>query len=407
MIISIRNFIKDEANGTLTGTYLVGLTGMRGLAAIWVMLFHIYGIANKPPLTINMLGLHIDLKFLLSAGWVGVDIFFVLSGFLLGLPFIDWLNGKRDRPMTVEFYKRRCLRVLPAFYAQLIILLILGYIGWYAIASQASTWTWLLHFLMLHNISRSTGSAINGVYWTLPVEFGFYLLLPWFSYFFLRRIPNKLSAWLVLLTGIMLLVIAYRYMVFHFISERPRSNLVWALGQLPGVFDQFLFGIFSAFIYRRFNLERDSRHLTILSNYLFIIGAGGTLLMMYIISKNVGYWRGAYGLLFYWHPITAMFIGIWVLAVAMRGSISQKIFEIKPVIFLGIISYSLYLWHLPVLYKLKEYLISSQVNIDMLPWLLFSIGFILVIFISVLSYMVVERPFLKIRHHQTKPKHLL
>ncbi len=376
---------------------------MRGLAAMWVMLFHIYSMANPRPLIIDVLGLYIDLTYLLSAGWVGIDIFFVLSGFLLGLPFVDWLNGKRNRPMTVEFYKRRCLRVLPAFYAQLIILFILGYIGWYAVVSQASTW--LLHLLMLHNISRSTGGAINGVYWTLPVEFTFYLFLPWFSYFFLRRIPNKLSAWLILITGIVLLVTTYRYMVFHFISERTRPNLVWALGQLPGVFDQFLFGIFSAFIYRNFNLERNNHQLTTLSNYLFIIGAGGTALMMYIIHKNVGvYWRGGYGLLFYWHTITAIFIGTWVIAVAMRGSISRKIFEITPVIFLGIISYSLYLWHIPVLYKLKKYLISY--NVDILPWLS-TIGVALVIFISVLSYMIVERPFLKIRHHQTKPKHLL
>jgi peptidoglycan/LPS O-acetylase OafA/YrhL len=213
MAISIRTFINDEATGTLNSTYLLGLTGMRGLAAILVMLFHMVSMANPRLLKINVFGLNMDFTFIFNTGWVGINIFFVLSGFLLGLPFIDWLNGKMDRPVTVEFYKRRCLRVLPAFYAQLIILFLLGYIGWYAKPSQFSTW--LMHFFMLHNISPSASWEINGVYWTLPVEFNFYLLLPWLSYFFLHRMPNKLLAWLALLIGSMLIVSTYRYVVFH------------------------------------------------------------------------------------------------------------------------------------------------------------------------------------------------
>jgi peptidoglycan/LPS O-acetylase OafA/YrhL len=62
------------------------------------------------------------------------------------------------------------------------------------------------------------------------------------------------------------------------------------------------------------------------------------------------------------------------------------------------------LWHLPILYKLKEYLLGYQANIDILPWFS-TIGIALIIFTSVLSYMIIERPFLKIRHHRKKIKY--
>jgi len=393
LLIPIRNFIQDEASGTSTGAYLVGLTGMRGLAAILVMLFHLFSMIGRPPLIINIFGYQLEFTYIASTGWVGVNLFFVLSGFLLGLPFVDWLRGINTRPSMANFYKRRFLRIFPAFYAQLLIFFILGLFGWYRVPQDF--YVWILHAFMLHNLSQPLSSAINGVYWTLPVEFGFYLLLPWFAIilFCLRPNPKKLFFWFALLLLVFLLVAIYRYSVFHFITERTRPRLVWALGQLPGVFDQFLCGFFAAFIYRHFNLGRNSKQLNLLSNLLFLIGMCGTLAMMYIIHSNVGvYWRAGYGLLFYWNSTTAIFIGIWVIAVAMRGSFSRKSFETTPVIFLGLISYSLYLWHSPVLQKLKFYL-ARQSDIDTLIWLII-VGSLLVIAISTISYIVIERPFL-------------
>lgn len=147
MLIPIRNFIQDEASGTSTGAYLVGLTGMRGLAAILVMLFHLFSMIGRPPLIINIFGYQLEFTYIASTGWVGVNLFFVLSGFLLGLPFVDWLRGINTRPSMANFYKRRFLRIFPAFYAQLLIFFILGLFGWYRVPQDF--YVWILHAFML------------------------------------------------------------------------------------------------------------------------------------------------------------------------------------------------------------------------------------------------------------------
>ena len=114
----------DNANGGRE--YIAALTGLRGIAAFSVFLFHYSALHPGIRLDQSIPVLGFLLQLPLGLGFAGVDLFFVLSGFLLSLPFTGAALGLQSRPATVPYLKRRLLRVFPAYYAQLLIMLLAG-----------------------------------------------------------------------------------------------------------------------------------------------------------------------------------------------------------------------------------------------------------------------------------------
>jgi peptidoglycan/LPS O-acetylase OafA/YrhL len=139
------------------------LDSARGLAILLVLLYH--GIA--PPVSGDLSPGGRVLLEISRRGWVGVDLFFVLSGFLITGILID----SRDRQDYYRrFYVRRVLRILPAFYATLIVLFIGGWISW-----RFS----MLSILFLANSTPLVGIPMQyGPLWSLAVEEHFYMLWP-------------------------------------------------------------------------------------------------------------------------------------------------------------------------------------------------------------------------------------
>ena len=104
-------------------SHLRVLTGLRGWAALWVLIFHVYEASQHGLVAFPIGKWNIDLTPFFSLGWSGVQIFFVLSGFLLSLPFAQWQAGTREKPNLERYLFRRAARVFPAYYVQLAILL--------------------------------------------------------------------------------------------------------------------------------------------------------------------------------------------------------------------------------------------------------------------------------------------
>lgn len=81
---------------------LPALTGLRGFAALSVLLFHVWALSGSPPLAVPGFRF-LEGGWFLSVGWVGVDIFFCLSAFLLVLPFAQWRYGSAPKPSTGRY----------------------------------------------------------------------------------------------------------------------------------------------------------------------------------------------------------------------------------------------------------------------------------------------------------------
>jgi peptidoglycan/LPS O-acetylase OafA/YrhL len=389
--------LMDEKPGTGNSRlYREGLTGLRAYAACWVMLFHVNAFVGPRHLIFRGNGLELDVTPLVTIGWVGVDLFFVLSGFLLTTHLLErWPRVDRGAVLR-DYFRARILRVFPAYWAQLAVLLSVA-----VIAGGGAMPPWSgdlpLHVPMLHNLSERASFAINPVYWTLPVEFGFYLCLPLLASFLAPgEAMGSRAAWLRL-AGLLVSVVAvtwvYRYAVFLAYEGRAVNTIVWATSQLPGTLDQFAIGASVAAGYRL--LEREIRTATVrarerFSTALFAVGAAGVIAMMYVIHHTPDYWSGHW-LLFAWHTITATFVAIVILAIVISGPATRLVFENRVAVFLGTVSYSIYLWHFPITKWTAGFVDLPSLGLRGALLLLAPI----VVAASAVSYYAVERPFLR------------
>jgi len=366
--------------------YQEALTGVRALAAVWVMLFHVNAFAGPRVLSIHPFGVRIDLHPLMTVGWVGVTLFFVLSGFLLTTHLLDALERGDDRALP-KYFLARVRRVIPAFWAQLAILFIVAF----AVEHAPPPWTAdiPLHLAMLHNVSEIKSYEINSVYWTLPIEFAFYLVLPIIAVRLARLDAAGTSRWkaLVLLYAAAVAVsVGYRYVAYRLAG----TNIAWISNQLPGTIDQFVIGTVLAAQWRWWRKagkgpERAQRF----SNALTLAGLAGMVAMIYYLDAIYDtFWVGNPAV-YYWYSIDALFAGMVVLGAAMGGGVARWLFANPVAIFLGTISYSLYLWHYPVIEWLR--------NANLGYAAFFAVAIPLCIAASALSYALVERPFLKPR----------
>jgi peptidoglycan/LPS O-acetylase OafA/YrhL len=321
-----------------------------------------------------------------SGGWTGVDIFYTLSGFLLTLPFARAAIENIQNPGLWHYFRRRILRIFPAYYAQLGILLCLA---WFEVYGEFPRIDNLLaHLFMAHNVSFEYNQAINKIWWTLPVEFSFYLVLPMLAVF-LRK-----SRWPILLVGAIVGTVLYRYLTFQLIAGEPVPYKVWALEQFPGHLDQFVFGMIAAYFFVRCRgMEATGQRLVgrVAPTVFVVFGIIGIVSFLYFAHINFQkYWEG-HLLLFVWHGCVGFFIALLIYGIAANCPFGRFLFGNRFIIFLGVVSYSFYLWHLPAIDWLMrwDYLANYKGYV-------FPVLFVVTLFVSlglaVASYLIFERP---------------
>lgn len=389
--------IEGNVPGAGARLHSDGLTGLRAYAALWVMLHHVNAVVGPKPLVFTLPGLAIDLTPLATIGWVGVDLFFVLSGFLLTTHLLERWPGADRGELLGSYFRARVRRVVPAYWIQLAILL-----GVAVATGGGRLPEWSrdlpLHALMLHNVTEATSSSINGVYWTLPIEFAFYICLPLFAGYLARgeRAGGR-TAWLRLAAYVAFgvgLTWACRYAVFVAYSGSPVHTVFWATSQLPGTLDQFVIGSASAAGYRLLGGRaafEAVRRAPVLSSALLAAGAGGLVAMMYYMHRiHELYWAGHWAL-FAWHTIAATCVAAVILAIVISGPATRLAFGNRPAVFLGTVSYSIYLWHLPVILWTARFADLPSLGLGAALFLVAAP----VLAASTASYYLTERPFLR------------
>jgi len=313
---------KPPLQSSRPAARLAGVDGLRAAAAMWVVLFHIRVFS----------GVHVSfapVDFFLRSGSTGVSLFLVLSGFCLFLPFA---GGREHRFRTGTFLVRRARRLLPAFYCSLILALGLnvvggGNLGFGPLSAEDVAWQVATHVTMTHTLFPSTFYALNGAYWSLGLEWQLYLGLP------LLIIGARRIGLVPTLAGAGLVNAVYRTALplagaKGWIPAGTLQSVVLP-NLLPGRWAEFALGMAVAELHARGALAA----LPWWANYLWLpVAAIGVAAVGLPLSHL------AFG---------AAFSLLLVSVLAERGLI-RRIFSWRPLVLVGIMSYSLYLVHQPL-----------------------------------------------------------
>lgn len=365
--------------------YADALTGLRGVAALWVLVFHLWQRAGAPALALGPL----DFTPLAAHGYLGVDLFFVLSGYLIGGPWVAArLGGAKVAFGT--FWRRRVLRVFPAYWAQwaaLALLAALGPGGFPMDAGEA-----LLSATLTSNLIDNA-PTLNPVWWSLPVEWDFYLVAPLVALAFATRRALPRGLLLIVLACVGFRVLAW-WMIFH--QGMDWVTLYRWVIQLPGRLDQFALGMAAAhaLMLGRAGSERG----------LALLGTASALLLVwllprtaYVVDQAIAPW-----LFFQFTMFGCAFAALVGAAAMSRSAPVRALLANRPMVFLGTISYSLYLWHYPVLDGLSRH--AEARGVSTASWRWAALAVIASVAVSAISYALTERPFLRHRREKTRRK---
>ena len=363
--------------------HVVGLDGVRGVAVLLVFISHFHWILSPDLLFTKVTPWHfINRTF--EAGFMGVDIFFVLSGFLItSLLMKDRSTNRKN--LFRRFYRRRALRLLPALYALLIANFFVsrwenfpGDIQW------RTTWHAVL-FLNNWNIVNNFGEAQNdlGHLWSLGIEEQFYLIWPLTLWLLAKlKIPSKMMIPLILFAS--LGVMAHRTSLWN-----EGTSWIILYVRTDTRLDSLLIGAMFAYVYRHFQVP--SKILNSVATSSFI----GLIYIKYVLYKSPFVFEMGY-------TIIALLAGFIILSVVEGVFFVQKVFTWRPLTMIGKVSYGLYLWHMPIFVLFGRHVTSGSRPLRLL------IGIILASVVTSLSWFFIEKPFLNLkdpRHENVKTSH--
>lgn len=346
---------------------IFGLDAFRGLAALLVFLFHYWTFyLLDQPVTVWK----IPLTDIFAAGHLGVDIFFVLSGFLVFLSLV--------RSSSVQSYwRKRLLRIVPLAWFCTVTIFAYQYV-----VNNANWWDFWSHILFLQSFFENTYHSINPVMWTISVEMAFYLVLPilvWLG----RR---KLWHFLGILCMLAILNFWYRSQLFGELETMSTFQRIFSAEQLWGRFDQFVMGISLGLLWIFRGKVRS--FFQYWSPLLLLLGLGGFLWSMHLFRISGSDFREIWWMQVFLHSLVGLSFSIFLFGFLFTPRIVQKITAPKPLEWLGVISYSVYLWHFLIIQLVYTKITEDAVNG-------FLIAFLGTVALSTLTYFAVERPFLR------------
>jgi peptidoglycan/LPS O-acetylase OafA/YrhL len=335
--------------------YLKALTFPRFLLACVVVVFHF--------------GLHIDevqsLFFapLLKHGAVCVSFFFFLSGLVLGYNYKTTTSAR-------SFWLKRIFRIYPLYIITFFVVLIYQI---YAKGDAPSFLFGVLNLLALQSWVVGHAMEVNFPSWSISVEFFFYAAFPLILWT-MRKIRYKNF----MLLGVFLILLGWiqHYSFVNYLWEPNR----FYLEQFILYFPPFHFTTFLAGVLCGVSLDRLKKlqihHLT-----YSIMGVIGIVLFLYIM--NTDHFLRPYGHNGGLIPVFALIC----IGLSMDKAFFKRLFGWKPLIYLGDISYGIYMWQFPVFFTYLYFQGTESLSLQN-----FLGYFVVLIIVSVLSYELIEKP---------------
>jgi peptidoglycan/LPS O-acetylase OafA/YrhL len=342
---------------TSTGKFIPEIDGLRFLAIASVVLYHFSGFVQAEPA--SEAG---ALQTIAEHGYRGVNLFYVISGFVLGLPFADHLLRGQPPVSLPRYFLRRLTRLEPPYVLNLLICVAL------LLASGSTTAVLLAHFaasaFYVHNIWFGEQSLINPVAWSLEIEVQFYCLAPLMAVLFSIRSRFTRRAVLLGLT----LVIGIVQLRYWEAGPRFKLSILYAI-------QFFLAGFLLSDIYLVDLVKKSSRKLQ--WDLVAIVG-----------------WLTLFGLEDRLVWVAFPFLALAVYIATFRGLLMSRVFTNPFVVTLGGMCYSIYLFHYvlipPVLRLTANLLIEDQVGLRLATRALAYLSVLLAVSCS--YFVLVERP---------------
>lgn len=307
------------------------LHSLRGLAALGVLLFHWSTMfpAASAALAAVRWGPQpwMNLSLPLANGWQGVPLFFVLSAFLLTS---QWAGRPITTTTVATYLRRRALRIYPAVWAQLAVLVALPLPG---LLMHWDGTTLLLNALLWVHLPPWMAEPLNGVWWTLPVELGFYLVLP-----ALIAAQRRIGA-LAVYGACLAIAVGWRVACIAWFAGEDLAARLHVVDALPGSLATFAAGMW--FAGRAPVAATARRWLLLLTMVLAYAG-----LQYALWSHDAVYLKGHW-LLAVWVPALGLVLGATV-HVLRRPLPGLGLLGCHPFRQLGELSFGIYLWHYPV-----------------------------------------------------------
>src|ERR1700722_656673 len=359
------------------------LDGLRGIAILVVMLHHFEYLLPQG----NIIGSLI--RYIFYAGWAGVDLFFVLSGFLITGILID---TKESANYFSSFYARRILRIFPLYYAVLGLIVIVAHITYRPEFDRfmAKPSDQIYYFVYLNNwlilIKDTWHANIIGHFWSLAVEEQFYLLWPACVW-----VTPKSRLFRVALAGcVAALVLRIGLVAAHGPSIAIVVNTFTRM-------DTLLAGACCALV------VRDESLIARVKPWLIPTMALTALGFVYIElfadqSRDAGPYMETIGFSLISFGCSALLLQIFL--EKDRTSLSHRLFAAAPLTAMGKYSYGIYVFHVPIL-MLVTLFFGKALRLGIDPWTSIAV-FLALIDLSFLaahaSYNLFEVRFLRLKN---------
>lgn len=333
--------------------YRPDIDGLRAFAVLSVVIFHAF------PNT-------------LLGGFIGVDVFFVISGYLISAIIIR--DIKSNNFSFLNFYKKRILRIFPAL---IVVLFFCYYVGWKtlfpqefsALGKHIAGGAGFISNIMLwsesgyFDISSSLKPLLH--LWSLGVEEQFYLIWP-----IILIIAFK-KGWSYLNCSLLVLCISLFYSIYTMHSDAT-ANYYSPLSR----FWELMFGVVLAVItYENKNLSKIAQKN---GNILSIVGSVLLVSSLFLINEKMSF-PGYVAII----PVMGAAL---IIAAGSESVINKHVLSLRPIVFIGMISYPFYLWHWPLMSFLRIWIGKQPSDIFMLSCVLLSFA------LAYLTYALVEVP---------------
>jgi peptidoglycan/LPS O-acetylase OafA/YrhL len=376
------------------------LDGLRALAAIAVILTHVGdwtdSITGPHALWVQQLN-------------VGVDVFFVISAVLLYAPFVASHLDARAHPSLRTYVTRRVTRIYPAYWVALIVILPLS-----PIFGIRGRWQWFSVPLLIHTYQPAGLASDAGLRqaWTLVIEVSFYAFLPLYAWC-VRRAGRRVGALRAEIVGVLTLIVAGPVCVYL----SPKDSVV----QLPYVFRVLppTLGIFGSGMAIALAREAVKRRPEPPQWWLAL----GRSAVPWYTAAAVAYWAvctriglsAAFGARITSHrqfeqhllqTVVAACVVAPAVFVPAGRSWSLRMIGSRPLAFVGMVSYGIYLWHYAVIEWLVRRVGCDPTSLRPCPasvhWSFLTVSIAAVplsIAVGAASWYLVERPMIRLGHH--------